>query len=70
MADLVEAIQAVDGEQVSGMLGVNYEINLTANLNLSAAIPFPLRLGRRHADFEGNGHTIDGGNVYGGFYLR
>lgn len=61
MADLWDSIQAIDGNPISGMLGVNYEINLAANLDLSAAIPFLSVQAGDTLTFEGNGRTIDGG---------
>ncbi|MGJ4929170.1 VCBS domain-containing protein [Bradyrhizobium sp. HKCCYLS2038] len=68
-AELVTAIQTIDGNPITG-LPVNYVINLTADLNLNAVLPILTIAAGDTLTFEGNGHIIDGGNSYGGFFLQ
>ncbi len=69
-ADLVAAIQAIDGNPITGVSGVNYIINIENDLSLNALLPAISVTAGDKLTVEGNGHTIDGGNTFGGFYLR
>ncbi|MGJ4953912.1 VCBS domain-containing protein [Bradyrhizobium sp. HKCCYLS20291] len=67
--ELAAAIQAIDANPISGT-AVNYVINLTADISLSALLPFLTIADGDTLIIQGNGHVIDGGNSFGGFYLR
>jgi large repetitive protein len=68
-AELAAAIQAIDSNPIVGV-PINYVINLTADLTLNALLPILTVATGDTLVFEGNGHVIDGGNTFGGFYLR
>ncbi|UFZ08664.1 VCBS domain-containing protein [Bradyrhizobium ontarionense] len=68
-AELAAAIQAIDANPISGT-AVNYVINLTADIALSALLPILTIAAGDTLTLQGNGHVIDGGNNFGGFYLR
>ncbi|XUM20589.1 Ig-like domain-containing protein [Bradyrhizobium oligotrophicum S58] len=67
--ELAAAFQAIDANPISGT-AVNYVINLTADISLSALLPFLTIAAGDTLTIQGNGHVIDGGNNFGGFYLR
>ncbi|WFU22125.1 VCBS domain-containing protein [Bradyrhizobium sp. CB1717] len=67
-ADLAGVLAALDSG-VLASVNTHYVINLTADITLTANLPV-IALGSGDTlTFEGNGHTIDGGNTFGGFYL-
>ncbi|WP_213737477.1 autotransporter-associated beta strand repeat-containing protein [Bradyrhizobium sp. dw_411] len=69
-ADLASVLQAIDNGGFFASTNTNYVIDLTGDPTLTANLPV-IALGAGDTlTFEGNGHTIDGGNSYGGFYLR
>ncbi|WP_306577633.1 VCBS domain-containing protein [Bradyrhizobium sp. SRS-191] len=68
-ADLAGVIGALNSGTLAS-INTHYIINLTADITLSANLPL-IALGAGDTlTFEGNGHSIDGGNSFGGFYLR
>jgi hypothetical protein len=69
-AALASVLQAIDTGGFLASTNTNYVIDLTSDLTLTANLPM-IALGAGDTlTFEGNGHTIDGSNTYGGFYLR
>lgn len=62
-ADLVSALTTVDNNP-----GTSYRLNITADITLVASDTLPAINSASSVAIDGNGHTLDGGNVQRGIF--